>query len=232
MGRTIVEKIGDVTFSWDATKELTNFTKHRVTMRDGAAAYHDTWAYYRADPIHSDRGHYICLASSQVLFVVYAELVDTGDRESLRLISVRHATKQEAALYRRNRENPKATSPLQSGFLEFRRRHPPRGFHQDFPVHDPLRLRKDQTGLAFHIRNRERAWALGRAAQKPSPGERVAAMRAVHGWTQTDLAKRAGMQQSTLSHVENNQSPLGARRAERIATALGVTPAWVLWGAR
>lgn len=56
-------------------------------------------------------------------------------------------------------------------------------------------------------------------------GESVRIVRELQEFSQTELAKRTGIPQSTISAMENNRVNLGVERAKVIARALQVHPA-------
>ena len=56
-------------------------------------------------------------------------------------------------------------------------------------------------------------------------GESVRIMRELQELSQTELAKKTGIPQSTISAIENNRVNLGVERAKVIARALFVHPA-------
>lgn len=60
---------------------------------------------------------------------------------------------------------------------------------------------------------------------KLTPGKSVRILRELHEMTQTDLAKRAGLTQATVSAIESGAKPIGLERAKRLAKALKVHPA-------
>jgi len=49
------------------------------------------------------------------------------------------------------------------------------------------------------------------------------------GWTQEQLAQRVGTSQAVIQKIENGKS-LRPRKIDRIAEALGVSPAWLMFG--
>ena len=51
--------------------------------------------------------------------------------------------------------------------------------------------------------------------------KRVVRERQKLGWSQSELARRAGVNQTSLSRIENGKEPPFPKRAERIAAALG-----------
>jgi transcriptional regulator with XRE-family HTH domain len=64
--------------------------------------------------------------------------------------------------------------------------------------------------------------------QKTS-GDSVRVMRELQEMTQAELARASGLEQGTISAIENNRIALGRARAERLAKALKVHPAVLLW---
>jgi len=56
-------------------------------------------------------------------------------------------------------------------------------------------------------------------------GESVRIVRELQDYSQTDLAERTGIPQSTISAIENNRVNLGVERAKVVARALQVHPA-------
>ena len=59
-------------------------------------------------------------------------------------------------------------------------------------------------------------------------GRRVRSLRALRGWTQDDLAIRAGMQRSYVGAVERGERNLSLENLDRLATAFEVTLAHLL----
>ncbi len=68
-----------------------------------------------------------------------------------------------------------------------------------------------------------------RARIKMTPGEMVRTVRELQELSQLDLAKAANIPQSTISAIEHGRTPLGVERAERLARALHVHPAVLVW---
>jgi transcriptional regulator with XRE-family HTH domain len=62
-----------------------------------------------------------------------------------------------------------------------------------------------------------------------TPGDSVRIARELQEMTQADLAEASDIPQPTLSSIENGRSTLGAERAERLARALKIHPAVLLW---
>lgn len=63
-----------------------------------------------------------------------------------------------------------------------------------------------------------------------SLGSRIATLRGVRGWTQSQLAARADISSTFLSEVENNKRKVSAELLFRIASALGTTLDYLMVG--
>ena len=62
-----------------------------------------------------------------------------------------------------------------------------------------------------------------------SPGDAVRVTRELQEMSQIDLAEACGIPQGTISSIERGRVTLGAERAEKLARALKVHPAVLLW---
>jgi transcriptional regulator with XRE-family HTH domain len=62
-----------------------------------------------------------------------------------------------------------------------------------------------------------------------APGDAVRVARELQEMTQAELAKASGIPQPTISSIESGRVTLGAERAEKLARALKVHPAVLLW---
>ncbi len=62
-----------------------------------------------------------------------------------------------------------------------------------------------------------------------SLGARVRRKRREKGWTQEQLAVRAGTNQAVIQKIENGKS-LRPRKIDQIAEVLEVNPAWLMFG--
>lgn len=62
-----------------------------------------------------------------------------------------------------------------------------------------------------------------------SPGDSVRIARELQEMTQAELAAASGIPQGTISSIEKGRVTLGAERAEKLARALEVHPAVLLW---
>lgn len=58
-----------------------------------------------------------------------------------------------------------------------------------------------------------------------TPGESVRILRELQGYSQTELAARCGIPQSTISAIETGRVNLGVERAKSLARALHCHPA-------
>jgi transcriptional regulator with XRE-family HTH domain len=60
-------------------------------------------------------------------------------------------------------------------------------------------------------------------------GFRVRELREARGWTQTELAKRAGIRRATVNRLENQRvTSIDLTVLEKLAKALDVDPAYLL----
>lgn len=62
-----------------------------------------------------------------------------------------------------------------------------------------------------------------------TPGASVRIARELQEMTQAELATASGIPQGTISSIEGGRVTLGAERAEKLARALKVHPAVLLW---
>jgi transcriptional regulator with XRE-family HTH domain len=76
---------------------------------------------------------------------------------------------------------------------------------------------------------RSKKYVPARARVVLSPGASVRIARELQEMTQADLAKASGIPQPTISSIESGRVSLGAERAEKLARALKVHPAVLLW---
>ena len=88
-------------FEWDGDKDKVNIKKHGLPLVAGIAVWNDDHRKEFIDTRENygeDRMMTIGMGINGVLFVCWTE----RDGETIRLISVRKATKQEKALYNGN----------------------------------------------------------------------------------------------------------------------------------
>ena len=62
-----------------------------------------------------------------------------------------------------------------------------------------------------------------------TPGDAVRVARELQEMTQAELGAASGIPQGTISSIESGRATLGAERAEKLARALKVHPAVLLW---
>lgn len=62
-----------------------------------------------------------------------------------------------------------------------------------------------------------------------TPGDSVRIARELQEMTQAELAAASGISQGTISSIESGRVTLGAERAEKLARALKVHPAVLVW---
>jgi transcriptional regulator with XRE-family HTH domain len=62
-----------------------------------------------------------------------------------------------------------------------------------------------------------------------TPGDSVRIARELQEMTQAELAAASGIPQPTISSIESGRATLGAERAEKLARALKIHPAVLLW---
>jgi uncharacterized DUF497 family protein len=90
-------------FSWDAGKALGNLRKHGVSFEEAATVFADPDGLDWDDLEHSlaeQRSTRIGFsASGRVLFVVYTIRRWKHDKETIRIISARQATRKERKAY-------------------------------------------------------------------------------------------------------------------------------------
>lgn len=76
---------------------------------------------------------------------------------------------------------------------------------------------------------KEKTYVPARTRVKLTPGAAVRVARELQEMTQETLADASGLAQGTISSIESGRVTLGAERAERLARALKVHPAVLLW---
>ncbi len=60
-------------------------------------------------------------------------------------------------------------------------------------------------------------------------GETIKMLRELKGWTQKDLAKRCGINETNISLLENGKVDIGKKRAEQLSNAFGIHPAIIMF---
>jgi ribosome-binding protein aMBF1 (putative translation factor) len=78
-------------------------------------------------------------------------------------------------------------------------------------------------------KEKARPYLAARVRVELSPGDSVRVARELQEMTQAELAAASGIPQPTISSIESGRATLGAERAEKLARALKVHPAVLLW---
>src|ERR671918_353507 len=90
-------------FSWDAAKAITNFEKHGISFEEAATVFSDPEGLDWEDLEHSTReSRYKRLGRSiarRILIVVYTTRRLKDGKETIRIISARHASRKERKAY-------------------------------------------------------------------------------------------------------------------------------------
>ncbi|GAB1723021.1 MAG: BrnT family toxin [Nitrospira sp. CR1.1] len=90
-------------FTWDITKAIANFEKHGVPFEEAASVFDDSDALDGDDPDHSAqesrRQRIGQSVSGRVLFVVYTVRRVDHEKETIRIISARQASRKERQAY-------------------------------------------------------------------------------------------------------------------------------------
>jgi uncharacterized DUF497 family protein len=90
-------------FEWDVRKGLTNYGKHKVAFEEAATAFGDSNEMDGIDELHAQlERRRIRIARSiagRILFVVYTVRRRNHEKEIIRIISVRQASRKERAAY-------------------------------------------------------------------------------------------------------------------------------------
>ena len=90
-------------FTWDINKALTNYEKHNVSFEEAASVFVDPDALDWADDKHSDKEQrYKRIGTSligTVIIVVYTIRRDEHEKEKIRIISARQASRKERTAY-------------------------------------------------------------------------------------------------------------------------------------
>ena len=78
-------------------------------------------------------------------------------------------------------------------------------------------------------RTKETGYVPARTRVRLTPGDAVRVAREAQEMTQAQLAAACGIPQGTISSLESGRATLGDVRAEKLARALRVHPAVLLW---
>ena len=101
--------------------------------------------------------------------------------------------------------------------------------HHYKKAHDMNPQIRDSLNKVFESFRTPKGAKLARRNTKVSVGHTVRNLREFAGLTQAALAKKADVQASWLSAVENERVNLGTMGAKRLARVLGVSPAFLLF---
>ena len=93
-----------VTFEWDENKNRSNKKKHKISFEEAETVFYDDNARLIPDPDHSeDEDRFILLGlSNKVRMLVVVHTYRESD-ETIRIISARKATRNEAKFYERGK---------------------------------------------------------------------------------------------------------------------------------
>jgi uncharacterized protein len=90
-------------FSWDARKALGNIKKHRVSFEEAATVFSDPegldWDDFEHSPSEARSIRLGFSISGRILLVVYTIRRPKNDKETIRIISARQATRKERQAY-------------------------------------------------------------------------------------------------------------------------------------
>lgn len=93
----------ELIFEWDKNKASSNFRKHRVSFDEAKTIFRDESLVTFADDFHSNiERRFISIGfseKSRVLLVVHTEVDGTVNKNHIRIISSRKATKSEQDIY-------------------------------------------------------------------------------------------------------------------------------------
>jgi uncharacterized DUF497 family protein len=92
-------------FAWDIAKAIANFEKHGVPFEEATTIFGDSRALDGDDPAHSSYEHRRQRigrsVAGRILFVVYTIRRRVHEKETIRIISARQASRKERQAYTR-----------------------------------------------------------------------------------------------------------------------------------
>ena len=92
-------------FEWDVRKALANYGKHKISFEEAATAFGDLNGIDGADELHSQlerrRIRVGRSIAGRILFVVYTVRRQNDEKEIIRIISARQASRKERTAYSR-----------------------------------------------------------------------------------------------------------------------------------
>ncbi|MBP9673994.1 MAG: BrnT family toxin [Bacteriovoracaceae bacterium] len=90
-------------FSWDTNKAISNFEKHGISFEEASTVFADSDALDWEDKEHSEHEkRFKRLGKSimgKILLVIYAPRRLQNDKETIRIISARQASRKERQTY-------------------------------------------------------------------------------------------------------------------------------------
>jgi len=92
--------VADLRFEWDPAKEQANRRKHKVSFQEAESVFADEHARLLDDPDHSEgEDRFVLLGLSSRFRVLVVVHTYRGNKDVIRIISARRATRAERAYY-------------------------------------------------------------------------------------------------------------------------------------
>lgn len=95
-------------FTWDVQKAITNFEKHGISFEEAATVFSDPEGLHLEDKKHSKKELRLYRIgeslNKRVLIVVFTVRKLSDDKETIRIISARQASRKERQAYTRLRD--------------------------------------------------------------------------------------------------------------------------------
>ena len=95
-------RLGDLEFAWDPEKARSNAERHGVSFEEAATTWLDPLAIERSDVVHAkDEERWLRIGTSLrgALLVVWSTERDDQQRQVIRIIGARRASRKERELY-------------------------------------------------------------------------------------------------------------------------------------
>jgi hypothetical protein len=92
-----------IDFDWDLAKAMSNTAKHGVTFEEAMTVFRDPLALSQPDPDSVGEERWITLgeaATGNLLLIVHTWTDSAPDRSTVRIVSARRPTRNEARQYR------------------------------------------------------------------------------------------------------------------------------------
>ena len=89
-------------FEWDAKKNKSNITKHRISFEEAKTVFSDSSAVLYSDPDSNDEDRFLLIGFSVSLRILVICHCYREDEDTARIISARKATKREEQNYGRS----------------------------------------------------------------------------------------------------------------------------------